>query len=209
MDEVPIPTASPQQELPTGVPLVQTRLVSSQLALVLPSWAAISSRNSSPTNATSPEAGGAPSSPESARSSPQGAPDFPKDCASPETYTRIARPASSCLESSFDHSIPPEVAVGHQPDPQVAPLDLATPHRRIGVVAPTPPIQQSFTVAVGLTRSPPTLKPKATVLPRLVVTPAIQRPTKYVSLPSVAPYQCRLCPYPAHYHQQNPHWRPW
>ncbi|XP_042225034.1 transcription factor HES-4-like [Homarus americanus] len=220
MDEVPVSKGSPQQqEAPqgslTGVPLVQARLPSGQLALVLPSWTAISSGNSSPTNAASPEAAGAPSSPESARGSPQAAPDAPEDLASPETCTSSDHLVSSHLESSFGHSSSPEATVGHQPAPQVVPLDLATPHRR---TAPqTVSRQRSFTVSVSLTRSPPTLKPKAAVLPRPVVTPAVQRPTQCVLPAPAAPSQChglregRHAPYPVHrhHHHQHPHWRPW
>ncbi|XP_071527284.1 uncharacterized protein [Panulirus ornatus] len=219
--EVPVPERSPQQqqEAPhgslTGVPLVQARLASGQLALVLPSWTAIPSGNSSPTNAASPEAAGAPSSPESARGSPQAAPDTQEERVSPETCTSGERQASSTrLQPSLCSSSPAVATMGQHPAPQVAPLDLATPHRRAGTVALRPVRQQAFTVSVDLPGPSPALPPRAAVLLR--PAPATQRPLKSPAGGAAAagqsqpPREGRHAPYPAHHHHhQNPHWRPW
>nr|XP_053643446.1 transcription factor HES-4-like [Cherax quadricarinatus] len=225
VEGVPVPKASPQpQDAPQGVPLVQARLVSGQLALVLPAWTAIPSGNSSPSNAASPEAAGAPSSPESARGSPQSTPDAPEDRASPETCTSSNNLPSTRLEQPFSPTSQPVAATGHQPAPQMVPLDLATPHRRSGPLAQGSTRQRAFTVSVGVAPSPPHTR-KAAVFASPASPPVAQRPLKCVTVAAAASGQChrlrevRHAPYPPHnpthkpnhnlHHQQNPHWRPW
>ncbi|XP_069162996.1 transcription factor HES-4-B-like [Procambarus clarkii] len=208
------PQQQQQQQAPqgslAGVPLLQTRLASGQLALVLPSWTAVPSGNSSPNNVAFPEAAGAPSSPESARGSPQSTPDSPEGRVSPEACGNTDRLPSSRLETSCSQTRLSVAATGHHPAPQVAPLDLATPHRRTGPAAPALTRHRAITVSVGVAHSPPPLPCPA--IPH--VTP---RPSKCVAVAPGASGQfqglreSRHAPYHHHHrhHQQNPHWRPW
>lgn len=206
------PRSSPQQPEGSqaalaGVPLMQARLPSGQLALVVPSWTAVPSGNISPTNAASPEAAGTPSSPESARGSPQRVPDALEGRVSPGNYSGgKTSPNISVIES--------------QPDPQVAPLDLATPHRRCEPIPSTLSRQRAFTVQVESPHLPiSTSQPRVSIQPRTATTTPTPRaspkqgpPTAAKApAPSQALREARHTPYPAHHRlqQSNPHWRPW
>ncbi|XP_047496102.1 transcription factor HES-4-like [Penaeus chinensis] len=206
------PASSPQhpegsQASLAGVPLIQARLPSGQLALVLPSWASVPSGNVSPVNAASPEAAGTPSSPESARGSPQRTPDSFEGRVSPYAYSGgEASPSPSVQDSPAD--------------PQLAPLDLATPHRRSEPVPVALRRQHAITVQVESPQLATSAgKPQVALHPRPTATtpaPRVSPKQGPVAAPK-APTPCqwlreaRHTPYPAHHRlqQQNPHWRPW
>ncbi|KAK7083680.1 Transcription factor HES-4 [Halocaridina rubra] len=212
----------------TGVPVVEACLASGHLALVVPSWPGISvTTGSPPTNATSPEAAGAPSSPESARGSPphvlpaQETASFgvcPSTASSIFTHPmeRISTFTTNCTYSTTT------VATGRmQVDLQVAPLDLATSRRRFATTTNTtstaPMRHRAMTVSVeSLPRHPQPAE-------NLKTSPAVKQaspfkpPTKN-NPPPLVPFEerhplplkeVRHAPYLAHHRLQNPHWRPW
>ncbi|KAG0712576.1 Transcription factor HES-4 [Chionoecetes opilio] len=216
----------PQQGPTAGVPLIQARLTSGQLALVLPSWTALPTGSSPPTTAASPESAGAPSSPESARGgSPHASPDPHEGHSAPDVCPAGEMQTSSRLHVSLGHTSPPLRVSDPQTAPQVAPLDLATPHRRCGAASLQTARQRAATQSQRKIPSQSTLRNEAAVtLPRPAVTVAsLQRPPKCPASTSRSFGQCqelranRQVPYPApslrppshHQQQQNPHWRPW
>lgn len=224
------PNGPPQQKEaqqgPTaGVPLIQARLTSGQLALVLPSWTALPAGNSPPTTAASPESAGAPSSPESARGSPHAPPDSYEGHTTPDACPTGEMQTPSRLHPSLGHTSPPLGTSDSQTAPQVAPLDLATPHRRCGTASMHTARQRAAPEPQGEDPPPSALRHEAAaILPRPTVTVApLQRAPKCPATTSKSSGQCqelratRHAPYPAHsprptshhQHKQNPHWRPW
>lgn len=208
-----------------GVPLIQARLTSGQLALVLPSWTALPTGSSPPTTAASPESAGAPSSPESARGSPHAPSDSHEEHTTPDTCPGGELQTSSRLHPNLGHTSLPMGTSDPQTAPQVAPLDLATPHRRCGAASLHTAQQRAAPEPMGEDPSPSALRHEtAATHPRPTVTLApLQRAPKCPASTSKSPGQCqelraaRHAPYPAHsprptshhQHQQNPHWRPW
>ncbi|XP_050713037.1 transcription factor HES-4-like [Eriocheir sinensis] len=221
------PAGSPQQKEAqqgsvAGVPLIQARLTSGQLALVLPSWTALPTGSSLPTVAASPDTAGAPSSPESARGSPPASTEAHEGHSEPDTCPADDdTPTSSRLQPSPGQASPPLGTPGPQTAPQVAPLDLATPHRRgsayLNTVRHRPPPDTR-----GEASSPSVVEREAATLPRPGVTAApLHGASKCPATSSKSPAPShehrvtRHAPYPAHcprppsHHQKNPHWRPW
>ncbi|KAK8397579.1 hypothetical protein O3P69_004387 [Scylla paramamosain] len=213
-----------QQGPAAGVPLIQARLTSGQLALVLPSWTALPTGSSPPTAAASPESAGAPSSPESARGSPHVSPDSHEGHPAPDVSPAIEMQTSSRLHPSLGHTSPPLGTSDPQTAPQVAPLDLATPHRRCDPASLHTARQRPEPESRGEEPSPPSRPEAAVTLPRPPAAMApLHRGPKCPATTSRLPGQCqelrthRHAPYPAHsarppshhQHQQNPHWRPW
>lgn len=220
------PAMSPQQKEAqqgsvAGVPLIQARLTSGQLALVLPSWTALPTGSSTPTVAASPDTAGAPSSPESARGSPPASAEVHDSHHEPDVCSAGETSTSSRLQPSPGQSTPPLGTPGPQTAPQVAPLDLATPHRRGAASLDTarhrPPPDTR-----GEAPSPSAVKQEAATLPRPSVMAApLHGASKCAPTSSKSPapsHELRVtrhAPYPAHcprppsHYQKNPHWRPW
>lgn len=220
------PAESPQQKevqqgSVAGVPLIQAKLTSGQLALVLPSWTALPTGGSPPTVAASPDTAGVPSSPESARGSPQVSTETHEVHAETNASSVDETLASSRLQPSHGQTSPPLSTPGPQTAPQVAPLDLATPHRR-GPVSlntarhrPLPEARSQLpSTSVATTEIAALLRPGVTVAPlhRLPKCPAVSAKTPALSnelrMARHTPYQVHS-PRPSNHHQQNPHWRPW
>ncbi|XP_066972205.1 transcription factor HES-4-like isoform X2 [Macrobrachium rosenbergii] len=221
-----------------GMSVADARLSSGQLqALVVPSWTGVSVSGSPPTNATSPEAAGAPSSPESARGSPSMSssteePGYDILHSSdhiiaikylPRPPTAAHSSALSSSSASFSnvkstHSSTTVCSGRMQVDLQVAPLDLATSHRRYATITTataSPKRHRAITVSVESVspqlktdeyathpRAPASSSSKSQQLQN--VTPII---AKGASIP-ISLREVRHAPYPVHNHQ-NPHWRPW
>ena len=213
-----------QQGPTAGVPLIQARLTSGQLALVLPSWTTLPAGSSPPNTAASPESAGAPSSPEAARGSTNALPDFHEGHPAPDVSPAGEMQTSSRLHSSLGHTSPPLVTSDPQTAPQVAPLDLATPHRRCSPVSLHKARQRSAAESKGENPPSSARHEAAPTFPRPPVTvPPLHRGPKCAATTSKSSGQCqelrlnRHAPYPSHsprppsqhQHQQNPHWRPW